>query len=468
MDCLSNIKTKTKTKTNTSIISAMQRICDLVSILLGWFFANIYDNEMITQVSLLSIIILFQFITSINNVYTTWRGEKLLTTVYRVGINCFLSFFVFFVVNFSFSKYSLDDLRVLAMWFLITLFFFSLFGFFIRCLCKYMRKKGFRVKKVAIFGKSENAYKLFNHFKNYPWLGFYVYGFYNNSSLKNTSEYPIYYAGNENNLMFDIGNGLVDHVYIATDYYNEQEIKSLLFKLSNTTSSVHYIPNMISYGLLQSANTDIEGIPILPIYETSFNGMNMLLKRLIDILLSFVLIVLFLPIMILTYLSVMLTSPGSVIFKQKRYGLDGKEINVFKFRTMHDSANGNNIRQATIDDSRVTKIGRILRRTSLDELPQLFNVFLGSMSLVGPRPHAVAHNEEFRKLIHGYMLRHKVKPGITGWAQICGWRGETDTLDKMKKRIEYDFYYINNWSVMFDVKILFLTIIHGLWNKNAY
>lgn len=135
---------------------------------------------------------------------------------------------------------------------------------------------------------------------------------------------------------------------------------------------------------------------------------------------------------------------------------------------MHDSANGNNIRQATIDDSRVTKIGRILRRTSLDELPQLFNVFLGSMSLVGPRPHAVAHNEEFRKLIHGYMLRHKVKPGITGWAQICGWRGETDTLDKMKKRIEYDFYYINNWSVMFDVKILFLTIIHGLWNKNAY
>lgn len=459
---------KTKTKTNTSIISAAQRVFDLVSIFLGWISTKAYDNEAVTQVSLLIVIILFQFVTSLNNIYVTWRGERLFTTVYRVFINFLLSIFVFVAIGTVSGDYYIGDFHVLLVWFSITSCFFLIFCFLIRYMCNCMRKNGFRVKKVAIFGSSENAYRLYHHFADYPWLGFYVYGFYNNGSLENASEIPIINSGDKNDLMNDIENGLVDHVYIATDYYNDEEVKSLLFKLSNTTSSVHFIPNMISYGLLKTANTDIEGIPILPIYETSFNGMNMLLKRLVDVLFSLILIILLLPVMMLIYFSVMLTSSGSVIFKQKRYGLDGREINIFKFRTMYEFPHDKNIRQATIDDSRVTKIGRFLRRTSLDELPQLFNVLFGNMSLVGPRPHAIAHNEEFRKLIHGYMLRHKVKPGITGWAQVCGWRGETDTLNKMEKRIECDFYYINNWSIMFDFKIMFLTFIYGFWNKNAY
>ena len=172
--------------------------------------------------------------------------------------------------------------------------------------------------------------------------------------------------------------------------------------------------------------------------------------------------------MLIIATAVKLTSKGPVIFKQKRYGLDGKQITVYKFRSMTTQDNGPVVKQATKNDSRLTKIGGFLRRSSLDELPQFINVFQGRMSIVGPRPHAVAHNEEYRKLITGYMLRHKVKPGITGWAQVNGLRGETETVNKMVNRVEYDLDYIQRWSVWFDIKIIFMTVFGGLTNKNAY
>ena len=163
-----------------------------------------------------------------------------------------------------------------------------------------------------------------------------------------------------------------------------------------------------------------------------------------------------------------LTSKGPVLFKQRRYGLRGEEIEVWKFRSMTVMENSDVVVQATKSDVRITPFGGFLRRTSLDELPQFFNVLGGSMSIVGPRPHAVAHNEEYRSQVQFYMLRHKVKPGITGWAQINGWRGETDTLYKMEKRVEFDLQYIKHWSVWFDIKIIFMTIFKGFVNKNAY
>jgi putative colanic acid biosynthesis UDP-glucose lipid carrier transferase len=173
--------------------------------------------------------------------------------------------------------------------------------------------------------------------------------------------------------------------------------------------------------------------------------------------------------MLVIAIAIKMTSKGPVIFKQDRYGLNGKRIKVYKFRSMTVCDNDDTvIQQASRFDIRVTKLGLFLRRTSLDELPQFINVLQGRMSVVGPRPHAVAHNEQYRKLIKGYMWRHKMKPGITGWAQINGWRGETDTIEKMKKRVEYDLEYIRRWSVWFDLKIVFLTVFKGFVDKNAY
>jgi putative colanic acid biosynthesis UDP-glucose lipid carrier transferase len=209
-------------------------------------------------------------------------------------------------------------------------------------------------------------------------------------------------------------------------------------------------------------------LPVVSVFEHPFYGVDGILKRGVDLVFgSLLLAVLSVPMLVISLL-IKCTSPGPVFFRQRRYGLDGHEIFVWKFRSMRVCENGPAIAQAQQNDPRVTRLGAFLRKTSLDELPQLFNVVAGSMSLVGPRPHASAHNEQYRQLIQGYMLRHKVKPGITGWAQVNGWRGETDTLDKMIGRVQCDHQYIREWSLWLDLKILLMTVFVVLSRKNAY
>jgi putative colanic acid biosynthesis UDP-glucose lipid carrier transferase len=219
---------------------------------------------------------------------------------------------------------------------------------------------------------------------------------------------------------------------------------------------------------LNSRWIDLQGITAISIYETPFAGVNSVIKRLEDIFLSlFILCLIALP-MLFIAIGIKMTSKGPVLFKQTRYGMEGEKIKVWKFRSMTVTEDGEKVTQATKGDKRITPFGGFLRRTSLDELPQFFNSLMGSMSIVGPRPHAVAHNEEYRKQIHGYMLRHKVKPGITGLAQINGFRGETDTIDKMEGRVHYDLQYIQTWSLKLDLKIIFLTIFKGFKSDKAY
>jgi putative colanic acid biosynthesis UDP-glucose lipid carrier transferase len=212
----------------------------------------------------------------------------------------------------------------------------------------------------------------------------------------------------------------------------------------------------------------MEGLPVYSIYETPFAGPNDWVKRAEDIILGLAIIILILPLLLIIAIGVKFSAPGPIIFQQRRYGIHGDEIWVWKFRSMTVCEDGPSIPQACKNDPRVTKFGSFLRKTSMDEFPQFLNVLKGDMSIVGPRPHAIAHNEYYRKLVPGYMLRHKVKPGITGWAQVNGWRGETDTLNKMEKRVEYDLDYIRNWTLWLDLRIIFLTIFKGIVGKNAY
>ncbi|WP_267459727.1 undecaprenyl-phosphate glucose phosphotransferase [Klebsiella quasipneumoniae] len=300
-----------------------------------------------------------------------------------------------------------------------------------------------------------------------PWLGFNVIGIYDEQPFDDLINTEIKYAGDFSSLIKDAKDGRIDRIYIAMNMNDELKMKELIKALTDTTCSVILIPDVFTFNILQSRTEEVNGIPVVPIFETPLNGINMVLKRLEDIILSLVILTLISPILLIISLCVKLTSHGPVIFKQTRYGMDGKPIKVWKFRTMVVMEN-DNVTQATKNDVRVTKVGRFLRRTSLDELPQFFNVLFGGMSIVGPRPHAVIHNEQYRSLIEGYMLRHKVKPGITGWAQINGWRGETDTLEKMEKRVEYDLEYIREWSIWLDIRIIFLTIFKGFIGKTAY
>ena len=249
---------------------------------------------------------------------------------------------------------------------------------------------------------------------------------------------------------------------------NIQRVSDLLEKLHDSTASIYFVPDVFVFDLIQCRTGDIDGVPIVALRETPFQGTQGVVKRVSDYILASIILVLTSPVLLGIALAIKLTSPGSVIFKQRRYGLDGREIIVYKFRSMTVSEDSDEVIQATKDDERVTKVGAILRKYSLDELPQFINVLQGRMSVVGPRPHAIAHNEEYRPLIKGYMVRHKVNPGITGLAQVMGYRGETATVEAMKKRVDYDLEYLRNWSITLDLRIIMKTIKIVLTDKMAY
>lgn len=257
-------------------------------------------------------------------------------------------------------------------------------------------------------------------------------------------------------------------IYITLPMTSQPRILALLDSLRDTTASVYFVPDMFVFDLIQARFDHVGGIPVVSVCDSPFQGFNGLIKRAADLALGTAILTLIWPLMLAVAVAVKLTSPGPVIFRQRRYGLDGQDIVVYKFRTMNVMEDGPAIRQAVRDDPRLTPIGGFLRRTSLDELPQFVNVLQGRMSVVGPRPHANAHNEQYRRLIKGYMVRHKVRPGITGWAQVNGYRGETDTIEKMRGRVAYDLDYLRNWSLWLDLKIIIRTIVIWRRDRQAY
>ncbi len=285
--------------------------------------------------------------------------------------------------------------------------------------------------------------------------------------LNNKNGYPI--LGKLADIADYVKQHRINVIYLSLPMVSQPRIIKLLDELQDTTASIYILPDIFLTDLIQGRMGQVDGIPVMAVCESPFTGINSLIKRLIDIALSLIVLTLLSPLLIIICIGVKLSSPGPIIFKQRRYGLDGKEINVYKFRSMKVSDESNDVVQATRKDSRITKFGAFLRKTSLDEIPQFINVLQGSMSIVGPRPHAVVHNEMYRKLIKGYMIRHKVKPGVTGWAQVNGLRGETETLEKMQARIEHDIDYLRYWSPRLDIYIILRTlwvIIKG--QDNAY
>ncbi|MCM5681322.1 undecaprenyl-phosphate glucose phosphotransferase [Schlegelella sp. S2-27] len=270
----------------------------------------------------------------------------------------------------------------------------------------------------------------------------------------------------------DVSSHVMQHgvkeVYVTLPLTSQPRIKALLESLQETTASLFFVPDVFGISIIQGRLQDVNGVPVVGILETPFTGTNAMVKRISDIVLASLILVLISPLLLLIALGVKLSSPGPVIFKQKRNGLDGEEITVYKFRSMRAMDNGAVVKQATKGDPRITRFGAFIRRTSLDELPQFYNVLQGRMSIVGPRPHAVAHNEQYRKMIKAYMVRHKVKPGITGWAQVNGHRGETDTIEKMEARVEYDLEYLRNWSLGLDLLIIARTARLMFFDRHAY
>jgi len=459
-------------KNNINKFATFYRLIDVALIQLSLFIAVIlYGVPFSKDLFVLSLIsiIAFSFFAEMFALYRSWRDGFFKEIIFNALLSWTIAFSLILLYVF-FTKSSAEHSRVVAaLWFSITsvlLFSWRLcFGLFLR----KIRRKGLNTRSVAIIGVTKQGQRLAKQIIDHPETGFRLTAVFDDRDL---SRLPETFLGN---LQGSVSDGVerarlneFDVVYIALPLTAEKRITEILHLLGNTTVNVQLVPNLFMYSMMSASMAHVGEIQTISVYCNPLTGTYALIKRIEDIVLSSIILTLITIPLIIIAIAVKSTSKGPIIFKQDRYGLNGKRIKVWKFRSMSVTENTDVVTQATKNDARITKVGAFLRRTSLDELPQFINVLQGSMSVVGPRPHAVAHNEEYRKAVDYYMLRHKIKPGITGWAQINGWRGETDTIDKMEMRIKYDLDYIRRWSLWLDVKIVFYTIFRSFTDKNAY
>lgn len=419
--------------------------------------------------TLAGVLLLFSYIGESLGIYRSWRLGKfahMCRLLIGVITICFL---LIFTVMFLLKHTELYSRVIMVGWYFLTVALLFSWRMCVREIKRVRRSKGLSVEKVAIVGLTETGMSLYNEIWKHDELGFDCIGFFDDRELKRIEGFePKLIEGNINHVIELAKNGDIQKLYICLPLLAEKRIVDIIEQLGNTTVDVLITPDFLIKNLMHARIGNIGEVDTISVFESPVNGMKRFYKRSFDIVFSACAIVAISPVLIAVSIAVYLSSPGAIIFKQYRYGLDGRMIKVWKFRSMSVTENSTKVTQARKGDVRITKVGAFIRRTSLDELPQFFNVLKGDMSVVGPRPHAVAHNEEYRKLVTYYMLRHKVLPGITGWAQVNGWRGETDTLDKMEKRVEFDLDYIRNWTLWWDVKIVFMTFFKGFVGKNVY
>ncbi len=404
------------------------------------------------------------------NIYTSVRGKGLVSHFFQLMQASMILLLLLAGLSF-FTKTGEIYSRI---WFVgwIALALLALISY--RCallLClRFMRARGMNERVVVIFGAGQLGERFAEAVQQALWTGFRIINFIDDSA----ADKPAVICGirviqTPESLSQYLSLHRVDEIWLALPLRADTRVKQIMHELRHLTVTTRLVLDIFDLDLINHSISDVAGFPVLNISSTPMMGVNRLTKAIEDRIIAAMIVLLISPLLCLIALGVKLTSRGPVLFKQQRHGWDGRIIKVYKFRTMyqHEECDGK-VTQATVHDPRITPFGRFLRRTSLDELPQFINVLQGRMSIVGPRPHALAHNEQYKEVIHTYMQRHRVKPGITGWAQVNGWRGETDTLEKMQKRVEYDLYYINNWSLGFDLKIIFFTLFRGFVSRNAY
>ena len=408
----------------------------------------------------LTAVVAFSFVAELAGLYASWRGTTVGAEILRVWWCWVIAIIILVGLGFV-TKTSVTYSRVaISMWFVLTPLILSTVRILVRAGLHLARDRGYNKRTSAVVGSGPIAHRIADTLDENPSFGIENKGFFDDQGEG--------LAGDLDELVEQCTKGSIDVVYMALPLERSRQIRNLTERLHNSTASVYLVPDLLVFDLMQARVQNLGDVPVISILESPFLGIDGWVKRAEDMVVGTLILLLITLPMVLIAAAVKLTSKGPVFFKQRRYGLNGKEIIVWKFRSMSVLEDGGEIKQATKGDMRITPLGAFLRRTSLDELPQFLNVITGQMSIVGPRPHAVAHNEQYRQLIGDYMLRHKVKPGITGWAQINGWRGETDTLEKMQKRIEFDLHYIRNWSLFLDLKIIFLTVFRGFTGSNAY
>jgi putative colanic acid biosynthesis UDP-glucose lipid carrier transferase len=423
----------------------------------------------VREYQVLAVIAVLLVLTVFNGagVYRPWRSATLGAEIHRTWVAWALVAGILLGMAYATKTGALFSRRVALTWSFLTPGIIAAFHIAVRIALRYVRARGYNSKTYVIVGGGDLARRAHEQIASQPWLGMRASGYFDDDARCTCAGLP--WLGPAEDVAAYVKRNRTNHVYVALPMSAEGRIRHVVDLLADSTASVYLVPDIFTFPLMRAQVEHIDGLPVIGLRETPFAGVAGYVKRVEDVILATGILLLISPLLAAIAVVVKLSSPsGPVLFKQRRYGLDGHAIRIYKFRTMTVCEDGDCFVQATRADPRVTRVGAFLRRTSLDELPQFFNVLQGRMSIVGPRPHPVALNEQFRPMIKGYMLRHKVRPGITGLAQVHGWRGETDTLAKMEKRLDYDLRYIQSWSLLLDLRIIVRTIFNGFWGSNAY
>ena len=455
-------------------LAIVHRLVDAVVVYgCGYLPAVLYNPVWLDEYTLafVTAVACYHLVAEFNGLYRTWGGARIGVEIRQALVNWGIVVAILLLLAFGTQKSEAYSRVASTIWFVTTPVALALWRVAYHKVLGRVLAEGRAAHSVAVAGCTQIAERLLASISADPALGMTVHGVYDDRSASRRHPLPEQLGkviGTLDDLVEDARQGTIDHVFVTLPMRAEARAANIIRRLADTTATVLYVPDFDVFDLLHARWTFLGDVPVISVFDTPFQGLGGWVKRAEDLLLSIVGLVLLAVPMVAIAIAVKVSSPGPVLFRQRRYGLSGRQIYVWKYRTMTVCEDDAQVTQAKRGDQRVTRLGAWLRRTSLDELPQLFNVMEGTMSLVGPRPHAVAHNELYRSQIHGYMLRHKVKPGITGWAQVNGWRGETDTLQKMEKRIEHDLYYIHHWGIGLDLKILFLTVFGRRVRQNAY
>ncbi|MCH7930015.1 MAG: undecaprenyl-phosphate glucose phosphotransferase [Proteobacteria bacterium] len=403
-------------------------------------------------------------------VYVFETALEFTAQVHKLSISLPMVFLILMALGY-FTKTAEDLSRIwMALWFVLSFGGLVVVRTLLLIHLHHWQRRGWLTRNLVIIGAGETGRRLVRHLIDNAEPGTRLLGLFDDRRTRVPAEIEGYEVlGTVSDIVAYVRDHRVDEIIIALPWTNKPRVIDCMNKLRSVTSSVHLCPDTIGFHLYNRGVSHLAGLPLFQVWKPPLSGWSVVVKAVEDRVLSALILLLIIPTMAVIALLVKLDSPGPVLFRQKRYGFNNNLITVYKFRSMvADPASADGAQQATRDDARVTRLGGFLRRYSLDELPQFFNVLKGEMSIVGPRPHAVPHNEQYTEVINDYLARHKVKPGITGWAQVNGLRGETDLIEKMEARVEHDLYYVDNWSLLFDLRIILLTLLVGFQSKDVY
>ena len=457
----------------TALFAWGLRISDIAVVVIAgicayWLRFGSLDIGIVYERAIARDLTLALIVFSASPLYRSWRGRGM-AREWLTMVAVYTALFVVGAIYLSAMKLSAEISRLWRVeWYLACLVGGTAVRIIIRRAAAMTRSRGMDVRTAVLVGDSNDAHRIIDALHHNRWAGIWVLGRFQAGELGAQVD-GVPYLGDVSDLAEYVELNHVDQVWIALPMSEQKRINRILEELLHSTADIKFVPDLFGLQLLNHSVEQVAGLPVINLRASPLNGDAYLLKAIANRVIAFVALLVIAPLLAVIAIGVKLSSPGPILFRQQRHGMGGKVIEVWKFRSMHthQEADGQ-VTQATRFDKRVTRFGRFLRRSSLDELPQFFNVLQGTMSVVGPRPHALAHNHQYKTVVQDYMQRHRIKPGITGWAQVNGLRGEIDTIDKMKARVQYDLYYMQNWSLWFDIRIIAMTVAKGFFGRNAY